>query len=371
MPVLPVPVPSPHAFFAPPLPALRAEEEEAPTTPKPPIVIAQPVVHIPDYSKWLYPVRLSASTAAKPEMKFPLAEAKTPHVLSARPLLRWCEADVLASLPATLPPEYVIFGGARYSGAPLDLLRPPPHPPRVPAKKTSAFYASAEAQRLQFLQDQLDVAKNFLKIEARRLNKTLSPAAADPPAPPPLLSCSERDDVLTKPGEEEDVSKATIWTTAYFGTPQQLHRALTSKRFDGMLSCAGQVQYRRRQWGLKRAGETFVLGLGMKATALQFAAAAGKLDSVVLLLTSGAKDTGTPRLQQILSPEAMAMVNSICAPRVRPARVPRAPPAEEAVVDATQLGTGSSFENEQVTGIDDSAYSQLGSVPFFSSPAFT
>lgn len=322
---------------------------------------------IPDYSKWLYPVCLSYAAAAPQAMKFPLTEAKAPATLPHSALLQWCDADVLASLPATLPPEYVIFGGARYSGAPLDLLRPPPPHPKAQEKRSSAYYESVEAQRLQFLQDQLAVAKNYLRIETRRMTEVRNAVAtAAPNANSSLPKANGVEGVLVKPGEEEDLSKATIWTTAYFGSPQQLHRVLATKKFDGMLSCAGQVQYRHRQWGLKRAGETFVLGLGMKATALQFAAAAGKLDCVVLLLINGAKDDAAPRLKDILSKEAMEMIASICAPRPRPTRAARASPVVDPVVPDAHSGTASTFLSEQVMGIEDSAYSQMGSTPYYS-----
>jgi hypothetical protein len=374
IPTLPAPVGFPRPLSA-PAPTLYATEEEAPTTPAAASVVVQEVERdIPDYSAWLYPLTLfNATVMAKPELKFPLAGMKVPQLLSAPSLLQWCEADVLASLPPTLPPEYVIFGGARYSGAPLDLLRPP-LVPRVPARRTSAYYEAAEAQRLQFLHDQLEVAKNYLKIEARRmagvrLDAVGAGRAGISPLPVSVVLPSATEgagDVLVKLGEEEDLSKATVWTTAYFGTPRQLYHVITSKKFDGMLTSTGYVQYRRRKWGLKRAGETFVLGLGMKATALQFAAAAGKLDSVVLLLTNGARDSSTPFLKEILSKASMAMIASICAPRARPARV-RCPATmeeeEEANMHDTHFTTMSTFVSEQVTCIDDGAYTQAGTAP--------
>ncbi|KPI89389.1 putative calphotin-like protein [Leptomonas seymouri] len=365
VPALPVPAVIPPPLST-PLPTLCATEEEAPAIPALPPAVEEVELNIPDYSKWLYPTLLSSATVSSPHMKFPLAETKTPHVLPPPLLLQWCEADVLASLPLTLPPEYVIFGGARYSGSPLDLLRPP-CVPRVPARKTGAYYESAETQRLQFLFDQLDVAKNYLKIEARRLAEVRNTALAPlpPPSVEPVPSASRNgEDVLVKPGEEEDLSKATVWTAAYFGSPQQLHRVLTSKSFDGMLSGAGYVQYRRRQWGLKRAGATFVLGLGMKATALQFAAAAGKLDNVVLLLASGAKDTAFPPLKEILLKESMAAIAAICAPRVRPPRATRHIPAEETNLQDTHFGPTPTFVKEQVVVIDDVVYAPAVAAPY-------
>ncbi|KAL7707283.1 hypothetical protein N2W54_001524 [Lotmaria passim] len=358
---LPVQSAAPRTLSPPPLPTLHATDEEAPMT-----AIEEAELNVPDYSAWLFPVVPHSATALKPALKFPLAEAKMPQLLPAPSLLQWSEADVLASLPLTLPPEYVIFGGARYSGAPLDLLRPP-LVPKVPAAKTAAYFESAEAQHLQFLLDQLDVAKNYLKIEAQRMAGARNAAASPPPLPMESVlraAASSAEDVLVKPGEEENLGKATIWTTAYFGTPQQLYRVLTSRKWDGMLSSAGHVQYRRRQWGLKRAGETFVLGLGMKATALQFAAAAGKLDNVVLLLTNGAKDNASPPLKEILSKDSMAMIASICAPRARPARVSRPAANEVTDVQGTHSGGFSTFLNEQVVNIDDAAYAPTGTTPY-------
>ncbi|GET93798.1 hypothetical protein, conserved [Leishmania tarentolae] len=349
---------------SPDLPQLRATEEEKPKT----LVTAEngspeedEVTHqrVPDYIKWLYPASLKGSAACSPSLKFPLTDAAAPHVLSSTALLRWSEAEVLGALPATLPPEYVMFGGARYSGASFNLLRPP-LAVTTSAKRTTHTRDAMEVQRLQFLVEQLEVARHYLKIEARRVTKEQRPLpyvtmAGD--AAPPTDTVS---DAIYKSEEATDVSKANIWTAAYFGSPQQLSAVMEKRKFDGSLDSAGYVQYRRRQWGLKRAGDTFALGLGSRGTPLQFAAAAGKLESVVLLLESGARDTAAPHLKEILSAESMRVIEAVLKPCSRAPRYHRTSKAEAVLTSkAAPSVTGPAFTSEHVVRIDESGRSPL------------
>lgn len=317
---------------------------------------------VPDYMKWLYPALLEGSSACSPPLAFPLADATTPHVLSSAALLRWSEAEVLAALPATLPPEYVVFGGARYSGASLDLVRPP-LAVTTSAKRTAHLHDAMEVQRLQFLVDQLEVARHYLKIEARRVTKEQRPSSSLTTAGGAAVPTDTVSDAIRKPEEAEDVAKANIWTAAYFGSPQQLGAVMEKRKFDGMLDSAGYVHYRRRQWGLKRVGDTFALGLGSRGTPLQFAAAAGKLDSVVLLLASGARDTAFPRLKEILSADSMQVIESVFKPRGHAPRQNRAPTVEAVFTSNAALpATASVFTSEHVVRIDECDRSPLGQV---------
>lgn len=317
---------------------------------------------VPDYMKWLYPALLEGSSACSPPLEFPLADATAPHVLTPAALLRWSEAEVLAALPTTLPPKYVVFGGARYSGASLDLARPPLTVTKG-AKRTTHLHGAMEVQRLQFLVDQLELARHYLKIEARRVTKEQRPSSSLPTAGCAAAPTDAVSAAIRKPEEAEDVAKANIWTAAYFGSPQQLRAVMEKRKFDGMLDSAGYVHYRRRQWGLKRVGDTFALGLGSRGTPLQFAAAAGKLDSLVLLLASGARDTAFPRLREILSADSMQVIESAFKPRSHAPRQNRAPTAEAVFTSNAALPvTAPVFTSEHVVRIDECGRSPLGPV---------
>ncbi|AYU84125.1 hypothetical protein, conserved [Leishmania donovani] len=361
---VPLVAPSVPALPSPDLPLLRATEEEPPKAVVPVDEAAPKMEHaayqrVPDYMKWLYPALLEGSSACSPPLEFPLAEATAPHVLSSAAVLRWSEAEVLAALPTTLPPEYVVFGGARYSGASLNLVRPPLTVTRG-AKRTTHLHDAMEVQRLQFLVDQLEVARHYLKIEARCVTKEQRSSSSLTTAGCAAVPTDTVSDAIHKPEGAEDVTKANIWTAAYFGSPQQLGSVMEKRKFDGILDSAGYVHYKRRQWGLKRVGDTFVLGLGSRGTPLQFAAAAGKLDSVVLLLASGARDTTFPRLKEILSADSMQVIESVFKPRSHAPRQNHAPTAEAAFTSEAALPvTTPAFTSEHVVRIDECGRSPL------------
>ncbi|KAG5490861.1 hypothetical protein JKF63_00983 [Porcisia hertigi] len=374
LPETSVPLSSSSPALPPPdVPQLRASEEPANAVVPVDVVSSEEeqaaYPHVPDYTTWIYPVLLKGSSLCSPPLKFPLADASEPHLLSPIAPLRWSEEEVASALPATLPPEYVVFGGAKYSGAPLDLVRPP-LAVTANVRRAEGSHKALEGQRLQFLVDQLELARQYLKIETRRV--VLAQRVASSPATTSHVAA--RKDVVSgtaqMAGEAEDVAKANIWTTAYFGSPEQLSAAMEKRKFDGMLDSTGYVHYRRRQWGLKRAGDTFVLGLGMRGTLLQFAAAAGKLDSVVLLLTIGAQDRATPRLKDILSAESMQLVQAVCQPRDharRPncaSRLGAAAPRKEVLPVR-----GPSFTSEHVMTIDGEGQSPLRGVGGFAAAA--
>ncbi|CAJ1014114.1 hypothetical protein Q4I32_008436 [Leishmania shawi] len=327
-----------------------ASSEEKPVSPE----------EVPDYSKWVYPVLMEGSSACSPPLKFPLTDVIAPHVLTPAALLRWSEREVLATLPTMLPPDYIIFGGAKYSSTSLDLVHPP-LAVATSAKRTLDFHNAMEAQRLQFLVDQLEVARHYLKIEARRVAKAQRTASTLTTAGYTAVPIDTVSDAIQKSGETEDVAMTNIWSAAYFGSPQQLTAMMEKCKLDGVLDSVGYVHYRRRLWGLKRVGDRFELGLGLRGTLLQFAAAAGKLDNVVILLTSGARDTATPRLKEILSAESMQIVEAILIPRTHAPRHNRAPTVGVmATSKATPPVMERTFISEHVVKIDEEGLSPLG-----------
>jgi hypothetical protein len=97
-----------------------------------------------------------------------------------------------------------------------------------------------------------------------------------------------------------------VWTVAYSGTPDAVAKAI--KEDCDMLGSAetvaanalGYVCFSRRYLGIKKCRGVFVLGLGAKASPLEFAAAAGRVDNCLQLLRSGAlPDSGSPSASEI------------------------------------------------------------------------
>ncbi|KAG5465281.1 hypothetical protein LSCM4_00736 [Leishmania orientalis] len=368
--------PTPAQVVAPPTPASPSSEpshlhpmEEDPPPPSRAVEGVEEALseeeqmaqqQVPDYSKWLYPTLVEGSSACAPPLKFPLADVTAPRVLSSAAPLSCSEAEVLAALPATLPPEYVIFGGAKYSGAVLDHVRPQ-LAATTKVKRATHSHDVTECQRLQFLVDQLEVARHYLKIDTRRVAQAQRTASSLATASHAAVPTVDGSDTIQKPEEVDDVDKANIWTAAYFGSPLQLSAVMEKRKFDGMLDSTGYVHYRRRQWGLKRVGDTFLLGLGLRGTLLQFAAVAGKLDSVVLLLACGARDTAAPRLKEILSTESMQTIQAVLKPCSYVPRYSRALTVEAAVSSkAVPPVAGSAFTSEHVVVIDEGDEAPLG-----------
>ncbi|CCW70103.1 unnamed protein product [Phytomonas sp. Hart1] len=200
-------------------------------------------------------------------------------------------------------PGYVMFGGAQYlsffpfsacSRKGMNRLNP-----KLESSRENTNYL-AELKRIQFMSDQLKVARRFLRLkgaEGKAIRRTDQVTVAPP-----------QDDIQdTLPYESEialtpiDLEKGTIWTLAWAGTPLQLQDALRKQDPESnTLDALGYVTLGRHQWGLKRNKDEYVLGLGMKATALQFAVVSGRLDNVILLLFNGAADCFVPHLFDIL-----------------------------------------------------------------------
>ncbi|ESL06073.1 hypothetical protein TRSC58_06258 [Trypanosoma rangeli SC58] len=207
----------------------------------------------------------------------------------------------VSALPQQLPPSYVVFGGARYEQMPL------------PRKTRSRVGSSGDCQRaislkrttLAYMKGQLKLAGEYLHLET---------------PPVPLVAPQGREVVRSTTiaaehalsSDEGVFSPKNIWTVAYMGTAKALHSFIESFDVDA-INAKGFVLYNRRQYGIKKCGEKLLLGLGRKATPLQFAAVAGHLDNVVLLLHCGAKDDSTPHLKEIVADDVMEIIQGLTA----------------------------------------------------------
>lgn len=182
--------------------------------------------------------------------------------------------------------------------------------------------------------DQLSLAKNYLKLETERVSSDLwaadgrlSPLKAKEGGWAAAAAAGEGAD-----GGEVDYAKASIWTVAYGGTPRQLQAHLDRVKEAGVLHGVGYVNLHHRQWGIKKAGEAYQLGLGMKATPLQFAAVAQRLDNVMVLLSNGARDQTEPRLRALCSPETYELILKATKPQRAVGRPPSSAANGAAVV---------------------------------------
>ncbi|ESS65594.1 hypothetical protein TCDM_05981 [Trypanosoma cruzi Dm28c] len=231
--------------------------------------------------------------------------------------------EILSALPQQLPPPYVVFGGARYDQMPF-------------TKKAQRYVdPSRSCQRATAMKRaSLDYMKGQLKLAREYLDLGTSPVPPDAPkGGQPLLN-----GVITPATalsfEDGAFSQKNIWTVAYTGSAKELHGFIESLDVDA-LNANGFVLYNRRQYGIKKLGEKFVLGLGQKASPLQFAAVAGHLDNVVLLLHYGAMDNSTPRLKDIVGADVMKMILGLRAGL----RCRRAAPSSKAKVEDDVLLT--------------------------------
>ncbi|ORC85512.1 calphotin-like protein [Trypanosoma theileri] len=205
------------------------------------------------------------------------------------------------TMPRQLPPPYIVFGGARYDHV------PPPRKTRKVADSNGTCERTDVVRRtnLEHISEQLKLASTYLHLN---------------PSRQPLQSSSQeeelRNDVDVKTlvtpsySEEGVFSSKNIWTVAYSKSVKVLHDFIKDLDRDA-INAKGYVLYNRRHYGIKKCGEKFVLGLGQKATPLQFAAVAGHLDSVVLLLHCGSQDDSAPHLIEILGDDVMKVIKSL------------------------------------------------------------
>lgn len=323
-----------------------AEAAPALAPPAPPPVRAAVVV---DYSGWVYPVEKEVALGGTFKSAL-FGELGVPVVVKPPPTVD-VNGGASDPVPLPLPPDYIVFGGARYASSLVKL----PRPLTIAERRRQDKEAEAERRRLQFMVDQLDVARHYLKAQVSACESVLQALAA-PTASPTAERESSVASVVPEVGafatvedDSLDLSgKANLCTVAYAGTPPQLHTLLEKHKRDGTINQPGSVSLQRRQWGLKRVSSYFVLGLGMKATPLQFAAVAGRLDNVVVLLGHGARDSSFPTLKDILSAESYEVVSSLQkrtrAPRASstggpPTPLPATPTAAPAEAQAAPVAS--------------------------------
>ncbi|CCW63195.1 unnamed protein product [Phytomonas sp. EM1] len=263
-----------------------------------------------DYSKWVYPA---------PRLPRPLSvDAGYLGVLAApqawaAPRFEELDPAAVDVVPAPMCPDYVMFGGAQYHSFFPFSMRSRSGKDQSNLKLESSpenLSSLVELKRIQFMLDQLKVAQRYLQLRRAEAEALIGYEQAPVSAP-------QGDDQDGLPREREvdlaptDVEKGTLWTLAWAGTAAQLQGAL------GKLCCGsnaldalGYVTLGRHQWGLKRIKGEYVLGLGMKATALQFAAVSGRLDNVIVLISNGAADRFSPRLCDILPKPVYKLLKS-------------------------------------------------------------
>lgn len=250
---------------------------------------------------------------------------KVPIAMNPPPF-REFEGSSAEQIPAPLPPSHVLFGGAKYSTNTFPFC--PPSRTRERCRRAPTTEDS-EGRHLRFLREQLHVANKYLKIDHSQ-----SPVATHRDARPQTsLQDAEVAPVSNPAAETIDLSKANLCTAAYAGTLQQLQAALEAAKCPNVIHGAGYVSVGRRQWGLKRQGSKYILGLGMKATPLQFAAAARRLDNIVFLLTNGARDDVAPHMQEMLPKDVVDII--LCGRGSRGAST-RAKPSKEDLPEVPQ-----------------------------------
>ncbi|KEG13164.1 calphotin-like protein [Trypanosoma grayi] len=227
----------------------------------------------------------------------PFGEFMIPTVFAA-PVCVSVE-ETASALPQQLPPPYIVFGGARYEHFPV-------------ARKARHFDdPNSRCQR------EAEMMKTTLKSMSEQLKLAVSYLHLEPPtflkASPQVrkgLRHNVDTPIVTSLSEEGAFSQKNIWTVAYTGSAKELHVFIEDLDSDA-LNAKGCVLYSRRQYGIKKCGEKYVLGLGQKGSALQFAAVAGHLDNVLLLLHCGAEDYTIPRLKDILGADVMQTIQAM------------------------------------------------------------
>nr|CCC51755.1 conserved hypothetical protein [Trypanosoma vivax Y486] len=190
-------------------------------------------------------------------------------------------------------PSFIVFGGVRYDCEPSAQKAKHSIGPRVGGQ----CHKFTNWSSVSHISEQLKLASTFLPFCSQRLPKPL-PQSRTPTRPNPSSSSG-----ITR--TEDGVFAQNICTLAYAGSSRSLRAAIEGLD-DNFLNAKGYVVYNRRQYGIKRCSERYVLGLGHKASALQFAAISGQLDKVALLLHFGSRDDSKPFLKDIIGPEAAA-----------------------------------------------------------------
>lgn len=194
------------------------------------------------------------------------------------------------------------------------------------AEKRNAIEKRTKSRRRRnkFLSEQLSIGYEFLHMEHKPTGSLCTPdkndRSLDISSRAHLQARSSACTLTTAEGSTsgssapalcssaEGSNKWNWWALAVFGSPSQLLERLHTEAVDSQLmDSIGYVNYHRRLWGLKKSSNTYSLGFGTKATALQFAAVMGRLDNVLFLVLRQAKDT-PPFLKDLLSESAYSMI---------------------------------------------------------------
>ena len=117
-----------------------------------------------------------------------------------------------------------------------------------------------------------------------------------------------------------------------------------------LVNAAGFVTLNRVRYGLKRSGSTFTIGLGGKATPLQFAAVFGQTSAAKYLLDAGASDAafgGLPAPSTIAGANGFSSLKSLLGAHVRKASRPSAAAPARAALAREAASRRSSIERAQ------------------------
>ena len=109
-----------------------------------------------------------------------------------------------------------------------------------------------------------------------------------------------------------------LWTVAYSGTPDAIEKSIKeecdtfrSSKVE-VVNALGYVCFDQRRLGIKKLRGTYVLGLGSKASPLQLAAAAGRLDNCLQLLRDGAApNVGSPSATDIAKANGFTAITEL------------------------------------------------------------
>jgi hypothetical protein len=112
-------------------------------------------------------------------------------------------------------------------------------------------------------------------------------------------------------GADVAFGSKSLVALAFCGTPESIEKFLSEKcpkigvAREKCINAASHIVYHNRLLGIKKTGERYTIGLGCKATPLQFACVAGKMDNVLYLLQCGAEDVVAPKLAAICAANQM------------------------------------------------------------------
>jgi hypothetical protein len=112
----------------------------------------------------------------------------------------------------------------------------------------------------------------------------------------------------------------SLWTVAYAGAPDAVAKAVKAEcdllgaTETAVANGLGFVCFDTRRLGIKKCGGGYVLGLGAKASPLQFAAVAGRVDNCLQLLRCGANpDIGCPSAAEIARTNEFQAITDLIA----------------------------------------------------------